>query len=196
MQLQKLKLLFALSAILLVPSVSNAIPIVGSLPLNGAMVSQNGTDLSNSTMIIALNLLNLSLGTGNYSFIPMNTSFGPATLNYTSMATLALFSFTSPTGFGSFQATANPQNAIITKTASFLDVFIIGTFTPGPAWPAGFDPSAASLRFSVNQSGLSISEAITLNSPPVPPVPEPSTLVLIGGALVGVALIARRRVTA
>ncbi|MBM3223083.1 MAG: PEP-CTERM sorting domain-containing protein [Candidatus Tectomicrobia bacterium] len=63
-----------------------------------------------------------------------------------------------------------------------------GIFTPGPLL-AGFDPSPSSLRISINQSDASLSQAITLNSPPLPPppvtvVPEPGTWVLmLTGAL-------------
>jgi hypothetical protein len=133
MQLHKLKVLFALGAILLAASVSQASPIAGSLPLNGSVVAQNGSDLSTSTMITANMLITLSLGTGDYAFIPLGTSFGPATLNYTSNATLASFTFSSPV-WGSFVASNDPANAVIQKTANFLDVFIIGTFTPVNAY--------------------------------------------------------------
>jgi len=191
-------MLFALSATLMGASVGQASLIVGSLPLNGGSVAQNGADLFVSTIITATTSVNLSLGSGDYAFIPVGTNFGPTTLNYTSNATLSAFTFSNPV-FGSFAGANNPLNQVIQKTANFLDVFIVGTFTPGTAagW-AGKDPSLTGLRFSVNQSGVSISEAITLNSPPVPPnnVPEPTTWALIGSALVGVGLIQRRRFTA
>ena len=193
MKRHKPKMLFALSAILMAATVSQASPINGSLPLNGSVVTQNGADLSVSTMISAAMLINLSLGVGDYAFIPIGTSFGPATLNYTSNATLSTFTFSSPV-WGTFVAANNPSNQIVQKTANFLDVFIIGTFSPGSnaGW-AGKDPTQSSLRFSINQSGASISEAITLNSPALPPpgIPEPTTLTLIVPAFV--ALISYRR---
>jgi len=178
-------------------SVVQANPIIGSLPLNGGGLTQNGADLSVSTMISSTSLVNLSLGSGDYAFIPLLTNFGAATLDYTSNATLANFSFSSPV-WGSFVGSVNPANQIVQKTAEFLDVFIIGTFTPGSnaGW-AGKDPTQSSLRFSINQSGSSISEAITLNSPALPPpgggVPEPATAALIGSALIAVGLISKKR---
>jgi len=177
--------------------IAQASPIIGSLPLNGGGLTQNGSDLSISTMVSSTSLVNLSLGAGDYAFIPMLTNFGPATLDYTSNATLANFSFSSPV-WGTFVGSVNPANQIVQRTANFLDVFIIGTFTPGTnaGW-AGKDPTQSSLRFSINQSGSSISEAITLNSPALPPppgVPEPATAALIGSALIGVGLVARKRI--
>ena len=79
-------------------TVSHASPIIGSLPLNGGGIFQNGLDLSVSTMISANSMLNLSLGSGDYAFIPIGTNFGASTLNYTSNATLASFAFSSPVG--------------------------------------------------------------------------------------------------
>jgi hypothetical protein len=197
MELHKLiKLLPVLAIAMLVSaSVAPASPINGSLPLNGGNLTQNGADLSLSTMISATLTLNLSLGSGDYAFIPLLTNFGPTTLNYTSNATLSTFSFSSAV-WGTFVASADPANQVVQKTANFLDVFIIGTFTPGTnaGW-AGKDPTQSSLRFSINQSGSSISEAITLSSPatPSPGAPEPQTLALIGSALVGLALASRKR---
>uniref|UniRef100_Q01RG6 Ice-binding protein C-terminal domain-containing protein n=1 Tax=Solibacter usitatus (strain Ellin6076) TaxID=234267 RepID=Q01RG6_SOLUE len=197
MKFHKLIKLFAMVAIamLVLASVTHASPINGSLPLNGGNLTQNGTDLSLSTMISATLTTNLSTGSGDYAFIPFGTNFGPTTLNYTSNATLSTFTFGNAV-WGTFVASANPANEVVQKTANFLDVFIIGTFTPGTnaGW-AGKDPTQSSLRFSINQSGSSISEAITLNSPATPPpaVPEPQTMALIGSALAGLAFVSRKR---
>jgi hypothetical protein len=196
MHLRTLTIVFALGAILIAASVSQATPIAGSIPLNPGGLTQNGPDLSASTIISATTLTTASVGTGDYAFIPLGTSFGLATLNYTSNATLSMFAFSNPV-FGTFAAASDPQDAVLQKTPNFLDVFIVGIFTPGNAagW-AGKDPSLTGLRISVNQSGTSISAAITLNSPPIPPsVPEPSTMALTGSSLVGVGLILRRRFT-
>ena len=175
-------------------TISHASPILGSLPLNGGGIFQNGLDLSVSTMISANSMLNLSLGSGDYAFIPIGTNFGASTLNYTSNATLASFAFSSPV-WGTFVASSNAANQVVQKTANFLDVFIIGTFAPGSnaGW-AGKDPTLSSLRFNINQSGTSISEAITLNTPGPPPsnVPEPQTMTLLGSTLVCLAAVSRK----
>src|SRR6266702_1605137 len=83
MKLFKLMQLFAPVAFLLTASVGQASLINGSLPLNGGGLVQDGADLSVSTTISGTTLLNLSLGSGDYAFIPAGTNFGVSTLDYT-----------------------------------------------------------------------------------------------------------------
>jgi hypothetical protein len=167
-----------------VGQVEAAMELNGSMALGGLTVSQNGANLSLSTMISAGDTIVTSVGTGDYSGVPTLTSFGANTLDLTSLTSFMI----SNALWGSFAASSG---FIVQQTTNFLDVFLSGTFTPGPSL-AGFDPSPTSLRFSINQSGDSVSEAITLASPPAS-VPEPATLMLLGSALLGVAAASRRR---
>jgi hypothetical protein len=164
-----------------------ASPIVGSLPLNGGDLSQNSTDLSKSTQISAVNAVVLTKGTQDFSVVPLMTDFGSITLD---MANLGAFKLSSPT-YGTFQASSGQ---IVQQSANFLDLYLLGTYTPGPGIP-GTESNAASLRFSINQSGTSISEAITLTAPPaaLSSVPEPASLAMLGIGAVSMAAYGVRR---
>jgi hypothetical protein len=111
-----------------------------------------------------------------YAPVVLLSSFGPHVLDLSSLPALAASFSISNASYGSFAAASA---VIVQRTANFLDVFLLGTFTPGPGIP-GAVASPTSLRISVNQSGESLSEAITLNSPPAT-IPEPATLALFGG---------------
>lgn len=178
--------LFALAfTLLLVSSASHALPLLdGSLSLAGISVTQNGADLATSTLVSAADTIVVGPGIGDYAPVALFSSFGPHTLDLSSLPALAATFSLSNATYGSFAASSA---SIIQQTAAFLDLLIIGTFTPVGAL-AGFDATPTSLRVSVNQSGRSQAEAVTLNS-----VPEPVAMALLGIGLTGIAVLRRRR---
>jgi hypothetical protein len=159
---------------------SQAATINGSLPLSGQTVTENGATLATSTLIQSVNTVTSGVGTGDYIPVPLGASFGPTSLNLSNFLTFALSNAT----FGAFSTSSG---VVVSQTASFLDVFLTGTFTPGSGLAAGLTPTVSSVRISVNQSGASLSEAITLNSPALSsPVPEPGTSMFLAAGLIGV----------
>ena len=76
-------------------------------------------------------------------------------------------------------------------SAGFLNVDLIGIYTPGPGLPSVMaGPTEFSLGFT--QRGTSLSASGTLVSPP-PGVPEPGTIVLLGFGLIGMVGVVRRK---
>lgn len=163
---------------------TSALPLLnGSLPLAGLTITQNAANLGLSTLINAAGTITSGPGLDDYSPVPILTPFGPTALDLTN-----LLSFTMSNAFyGSFATTSG---FIVSQSASFLDVYLEGVFTPGAGIPGAL-PSATSLRISLNQSGKSVSQAITLNSPPT--IPEPAAMALVGSGLAGLAFVLGRR---
>jgi len=158
--------------------------IIGSLPLAGFTVTENGTDLANSTTITASFAATTGPGAGDYSPVPVLTSFGgPIVLNLKNLTLSTL----NNASFGSFTASSV---TIVSQSASFLDVYVVGTYTPGSGLAAGLSPTPSSLNISVNQNGASISEGFTLSSPVVSgkAVPEPPGVIMGLASVVGCGL--------
>jgi hypothetical protein len=182
------KTLTVIALLIASTGVMQANAIHGSLPFAGFTVSQNGADLSVSTILSDTASLTSGPGFFDYAVVPMMTDFGPFSLDLTNIATGGGLSLANAT-FGSFVATTG---TIVTQLSSFLDVELFGTYTPGPGMP-GVSPGPTELRLGFTQSGVAVSVSGTLTSPPAD-VPEPGTLALLGSGVIGLAAVLRRKV--
>ena len=186
MQKWFIRLLPAVVVLMALTGVSQAAQVNGSLPFAIFGLSQNGADLSVSTLINGTSTPTSNTGTGDYSVIGSGVNFGLFALDLTN---LPAFSLTNAI-YGSFDASSG---VVLQKNKNFLDVYLLGVFTPVSGALPG-DPSAGptSLRISINQSGTSLGGGITLSSPPLG-APEPVSMILLGSGLVAFGLIRRKR---
>jgi hypothetical protein len=185
---------FAAIGLFVLPlSQAHAQVLVGSLPLAGNSVTQDGTTLATSTEVTAAFAGTSGPGVGDYAPIPSS----PATDYFTLPLLLATPESNNPVIsnplWGAFTASTF---TIVTHTATNYDVELFGVYTPGPSLIAADGPRVATdgeLRVSINQSGTSLSEAITLSTPPAD-VPEPGSVAMLASVgIMGASFLVRRR---
>jgi hypothetical protein len=163
--------------------------INGSLPVTGSGVSQDGANLLVSTKFSDTLTITSGPGTGNYAVVPLTTDYGTFMLDLVTLGSGGGFSLTNAT-YGSFAATSG--TIVGAPSASFLNVRLFGTYTPGPGIP-GVDPGATELNLAFTQSGSSVSASGTLSSFAISP--EPGTMALFGLGILGIAGVLRRKAT-
>ena len=172
--------------VLAASTVAQAVTLQGSLSFAGFGVTQNGTDLATSTQISATFTLVSSAGLGDFAPIPITTNFGAHTLDLSDL--VGSFSLENAS-VGAFAATSA---SILSQSANFLSIVFGGIFTPvAGGLLDGFEATETTLRISINQSGESLSEAITMNN-----VPEPASMMLMLAGLAGIAAARRSALTA
>ena len=177
--------------LLLAPSAS-ASPITGSMSMAGIGVAHVGIDLTDPlSMVTSADTLTTGVGIGDFLPVPIATSFGPFSLDVSTLGAGGGFTLTN--GYGTFVAASGV--VIPPNTTSFLNVRLLGTFAPGALLLAGdptLTPGPAGVNLAITESGGSHSASLTLSAPPVPE-PGSLSLVAIGLGLLGLGGFRRQR---
>jgi len=184
----KIRLLTALAVVALLFTASDilqATAISGSLPFAAFGVTKNGSNLSTSTLFTDGFSLTSNGGLGDFSIIPISTMFSGFTLDLTMLSSGGGFTFSNAND-GGFAATSG---SIVQQSPKFLNVDLLGTYTPGPAF-TGLGPAPAEVSLAFTQTGKGVSASFTLNTVTVP---ETGTMALLGLGTLVLATVMRRK---
>jgi hypothetical protein len=177
--------LVVMAALVAVPSALHATPITGQFSITGASVTDNGSSLTFVPDAITVGAANTL--TGSFSTLLSAYETGTITPNFSYDPYVA--------GSGVITLT-NTDGTIVTYTLNTLTQQTLGSYTlfTGSGIlstnAAGYDETNGTLLFSTQGNGtVTFSATTAANSP----VPEPSTLALLGTGLAGLAGIIKRR---
>ena len=185
-------------ALTLAGGTAQGTPIDGSIAISANWATQDGASLDLSDVFTPYAMTGfdmtlfqpifgpgLTMGGGgrtdDFATLPFTIiTAGP--LDITDPATPLAWTFTSVNGSWT---TATFLNIDPAATNGYLDFLLTGTFTPAGAL-AGFAPTPAEMRISLNQTGATVNWTSTMNM-----IPEPMTMSLL--AIGGLAMLRRRR---
>jgi hypothetical protein len=148
----------------------------------------NTGDINTSTTFTIGDLFS-TVGMGAFAGMP-NQAFGATSFDANVGTSLSFGNGVFGT-FASTSITEFANNALL----GTVDFYVLGNYTGG-SYVSGSGPSSFTISFNQNPAGTgSISDSATFSIPPAAPpgTPEPASMVLMGSALVGLAMIRRRR---
>lgn len=176
--------LVVMAALVAVPSALHATPITGQFSITGASVTDNGSSLTFIPDAITVGAANTL--TGDFTTLLSAYETGTITSNFGYSPYVA--------GTGVITLT-NIDGTIVTYTINTLSEQTLGSYTLFTGTgvistnAAGYEDTNGTLLFSTQGNGtVTFSATTAANSP----IPEPSTLALLGTGLAGLAGIIKR----
>ena len=197
---------------------AGAVPLDGSLTLGSGGVSPDPGALDTVTSFTAPSSGFYSTGSGSFldltggsSGLTQLLTFSPSPITIPSgtgagASNLTVTGSGAASGFGTFAASTVQ---VVMSSASFLDLYFLGTYTPDftPAGGNAYDPDeAGSLRVDLTRTGsptggysvslggsLAVPPAGIMPTPTPTPISEPTSMALLGAGLLGLGVARRRK---